>query len=320
MAEPQVETTRRVRPWIAALLTFLGWGVGLYYARRTSAALWWVAANVLIGVAIGGGVLVYAVTTGSLPFSLDPNAFNVVDMANLGLSAVVAVFVWVMVAKRQQVARGAPVRLLGYLAIWLLPILVSLVLAMTIRFTLFQPFRIPSGSMQPTLSIGDYVVVSKRSYGYSRLSVAPFEGLFPPGRVFARLPARGDLVVYRPAGEPDRDFVSRIVGMPGDWVQMIGGALHLNGERVPLELLSGADDPVRALQETLPNGVRYTILDHGDGELDNTRVFVVPDGHYFMMGDNRDNANDSRRSVGFVPYDHLIGRVDFISRSPTWEQ
>ncbi|MGE0045462.1 MAG: signal peptidase I [Hyphomonadaceae bacterium] len=203
-------------------------------------------------------------------------------------------------------------------------IVYALALAMLIRFTVAQPFRIPSGSMQPTLEIGDYIVVTKWSYGYSRFSFAPLDRLLPAGRLFRTPPERGDIIVFRPQGET-RDFVKRLIGMPGDRVQMIDGVLHINGtpvRREPLGLIDfeqpdGTIEQIPGFRETLPNGVSYTTFDrYPDWELDNTRVFVVPAGHYFMMGDDRDNSQDSRTVfVGMVPDDNLIGPAQFVFAS-----
>lgn len=205
-------------------------------------------------------------------------------------------------------------------------ILYALALAMVLRFTIAQPFRIPSGSMQPTLEVGDYIVVTKWSYGYGRYSFAPLEGLLPQGRLFGSAPSQGDVVVFRPTPEPDRDFIKRVIGMPGDRVQMIDGALHINGQPVERESLgavefmneAGFPEQIPAYRETLPNGASYTVFDRNPrSELDNTRVFVVPDGHYFMMGDDRDNSADSRvpSVVGYVPYDNLVGPAQFVVAS-----
>jgi signal peptidase I len=189
------------------------------------------------------------------------------------------------------------------------------------RWFLVQPFRSPAGSMRPTIGIGQYFLATKWAYGYSRYSFAPFQDMLPHGRWFAREPKRGDLVVFRPLGET-RDFVKRLVGMPGDRIQMIDGVLHINGaaarhERRGNMTVAGRDgetENVAAVRETLPNGVSYIVLDrYPDWELDNTRAFVVPAGHYFMLGDDRDFSQDSRTVlVGYVPYDNLIGRVDTI--------
>lgn len=203
-------------------------------------------------------------------------------------------------------------------------ILHALALAMILRFTIAQPFRIPSGSMQPTLEVGDYIVVTKWSYGYGRYSFAPLEGLLPQGRVFARTPERGDVVVFRPPPEPDRDFIKRVIGMPGDRIQVNEGVLYINGTAVERELVGPTNACPRegessfealAYRETLPNGVSYITCDGGMTELDNTRVFVVPEHNYFMMGDDRDNSDDSRRSVGYVPFDNLVGPAQFVVAS-----
>jgi len=201
-------------------------------------------------------------------------------------------------------------------------ILYALALAMVLRFTVAQPFRIPSGSMQPTLEIGDYIVVTKWSYGYGRFSFAPLEGLLPHGRLFGREPERGDVIVFRPVPEPERNFIKRLIGTPGDHIQMIDGRLHINGQPVERESLGlvdfeGESEPIQAYRETLPNGVSYTTFDRGVTEWDNTREYVVPEGHYFMMGDDRDNSADSRvaGTVGYVPYDNLVGPAQFVVMS-----
>ncbi len=205
-------------------------------------------------------------------------------------------------------------------------ILYALALAMVLRFTIAQPFRIPSGSMQPTLEVGDYIVVTKWTYGYGRYSFAPLEGLLPHGRLFGSQPHRGDVVVFRPPPDPDRDFIKRLIGLPGDRIQMINGILHINGEPVQRQSMGvvefededGLIDHIQEYRETLPNGVTYTTFDRTPrGERDNTRVFVVPDGHYFFMGDDRDNSADSRvpSVVGYVPYDNLVGPAQFVVAS-----
>jgi signal peptidase I len=317
---------RRVRPWIAALLTILGLGLGLYYARRTRAAIWLVVLATLVGIALGCAVIGYALYTKSAPtYLFNQNGVSWLDAISWALTVVIAIAVWIVVARRQYVPKAGPARLLGYLAIWLLPLLFSLSAAMGVRFAAFQPYRIPSGAMQPTLMVGDYVIVSKSSYGYSRFSIAPFESLAPHGRWRARQPVRGDLVVFRPVSEPERDFVKRLVGLPGDRIQMIDGVLHINGAAVAREALGeqrfsteGVPFTAQAVRETLPNGVSYVTLDRGATELDNTRVYTVPQGSYFFMGDDRDNSADSRvpSVVGYVPFENLIGRVDHILSGP----
>ena len=209
----------------------------------------------------------------------------------------------------------------------------ALLIALVVRTALFQPFNIPSGSLIPTLLIGDYLFVSKYSYGYSHYSLPGFLDLAPnamPGRLFYSPPKRGDIVVFRPPGEPDQDFIKRVIGLPGDKVQMIKGRLYINGVVVPREQASpyqmedGFRKPtdVTRYYETLPDsqdhpgGVRHQIIQlAGDeGGAANTDVFTVPPDHFFMMGDNRDNSTDSRvlSAVGYVPFENLIGRAQMI--------
>ncbi len=201
----------------------------------------------------------------------------------------------------------------------------ALVMAMAIRSVLVQPFRIPSGSMQPTLQVGDYIIVSKWSYGYSRFSFAPFVFL-PKGRVLASQPHRGDVIVFRPSHEPNVDYVKRLIGLPGDEIQMKNGVLFINGSAVQRELLglrdfkeeSGNFVRLLAYKETLPDGKSYTTFDRQpDNLLDDTPIYRVPAGSFFMMGDDRDNSDDSRQNVGYVPYDRLVGKAEFVFAS--WE-
>lgn len=191
-----------------------------------------------------------------------------------------------------------------------------------------RAFRMPSGSMQPALYPGDNFVVTKWNYGYGRYSFMPFPG--PSERLFASNPQRGDLVVFRPNPQPDRDFVKRVIGLPGDRMQMINGVLHLNGSPVPREDLGevsfgdeyGGTINAQGFRETLPDGASYVVIDRGETELDNTREFVVPVGHVFLIGDDRDNSADSRvpSVVGFVPMDNLIGRVAWILKTSPVER
>ena len=314
--------TRRVRPWIAALLTFVGWGLGFYYARRTSAAIWWAVAHVALALILGFGLWIYLLVARSAPSLVSAAQPWMLDVFNVGTSALVAILAWIASVRKQSVERGPPARLFGYLAIWLVPLLASLAIAMSVRFFYMHPFRIPSGNMEPTLHVGDFVVVSKSSYGYGPYSTAPLVGLIQRDPTSTRAPERGDIAVFRPRHEPDRDFAERVVGLPGDHIQMIRGVLHINGAPVRLEPLAPVEivspyagvQSVAAFRETLPNGVNYTVLDAGETELDNTREFVVPAGNYFVMGDHRDNSDDSRRSVGYVPIENFVGRIDHIIR------
>ncbi|RFB96176.1 signal peptidase I [Rhizobium leguminosarum bv. trifolii] len=199
-------------------------------------------------------------------------------------------------------------------------IIQALILAMVIRTVLFQPFTIPSGSMMPTLLVGDYIFVNKFAYGYSKYSL-PFSPDIFSGRIFGSAPKRGDIVVFRFPPNPDIDYIKRCIGLPGDRIQMKEGVLYVNGKPVPkvpdgaftsdYKLDPGADVPV--FRETLDNGKTYDTLDQSPASRgDNTREFIVPEDHYFMMGDNRDNSADSRFDVGFVPAENLVGRASVI--------
>jgi signal peptidase I len=206
-----------------------------------------------------------------------------------------------------------------------MPPLALLALALGVRTFLYQPFSIPAGSMKPTLLIGDYAFANKLVYGWSRYAF-PLGGASFSGRILSAEPRRGDVVVFRLPSDPKVDYVKRVVGLPGDSVQMIAGKLHLNGTPVPTEHLDDVSEeecdapgaPCRSvryarLRETLPGGASYTILDHEpDGAYDDTAVFTVPAGHYFVAGDNRDNSVDSRGAVGFVPRENLVGRMSVI--------
>ena len=219
-------------------------------------------------------------------------------------------------------------------------ILWALVIAGLFRTLFFQPFWIPSGSMKDTLLIGDFLFVNKMVYGYSRWS-CPF-GLCPfSGRILGRMPERGDIVVFRHP-VTGADFIKRLIGLPGDRVQMQEGVLYLNGEPLPQEPAGMfeevferqgpigqfprcANAPVgqggtclkERFREILPSGRGYHILNIGDSMADNTPAYTVPEGHFFFIGDNRDNSQDSRApqavgGVGMVPFENLIGRANSV--------
>jgi signal peptidase I len=197
----------------------------------------------------------------------------------------------------------------------------ALIIALVIRTFLFQPFNIPSGSMIPTLLVGDYLFVSKYSYGYTHYSL-PFSPPLFPGRILGGEVHRGDVVVFRLPKDDSIDYIKRVVGLPGDRIQVIDGVLNINGQPVKREHIDdyvtdddGVVQRVKQYRETLPNGVTYTTLDLTDnGFYDNTPVYTVPAGDYFMMGDNRDNSTDSRvlSQVGYVPYENIIGKAQII--------
>jgi signal peptidase I len=211
------------------------------------------------------------------------------------------------------------------------PILLALGLVLIVRTVAAEPYTVPSPSMVPTLLVGDELIASKFAYGYGKFS-SPI-GLMPDfsGRLFDKAPERGDVVVFRLPRDPSISYVKRLIGLPGDRVQMRAGRLYINGALVPRRAVGWfADDvggqSVRAMRyiETLPNGREHPILEISDAEqLDDTPEFTVPAKHYFMMGDNRDDSLDSRVAaedggVGFVPEENLIGRADLVllSRNP----
>jgi signal peptidase I len=196
-------------------------------------------------------------------------------------------------------------------------ILQALVLAVVVRTFLFQPFTIPSGSMMPNLLVGDYLFVSKYSYGFSRYSF-PFSPDIFSGRIWAGEPKRGQVVVFKFPPNPELDYIKRLVGLPGDKIQVTNGVLSINGTPVKREA-HGTWTPenggpaIPVYRETLPEGVSYDTLDvNPNSEGDNTKVFEVPPGKYFFMGDNRDNSLDSRFDVGYVPFENLVGPAQVI--------
>jgi len=230
---------------------------------------------------------------------------------------------------------------------------VAVAIALALRIVLFQPFNIPSGSMKPTLLVGDFLFVSKFTYGYSPASLVwPFTRIDADGRLFGSTPKRGDIIVFKnpengkrdefaayfqdaDASELDRrvaqrphynkDYIKRLVGMPGDTIAVRGGVLHVNGAPVEKEYLGDREadcGPTGAratrltpfYRETLPNGVSYVVREcYGDrGPYDDFPAITVREGHYFFMGDNRDGSEDSRGDVGQVPYENLVGKAQFV--------
>lgn len=199
----------------------------------------------------------------------------------------------------------------------------AVVIALLVRTFAYEPFNIPSGSMIPTLLVGDYLFVSKFSYGYSRYSL-PFGLPLFSGRILFHSPRRGDVAVFRLPTDPSIDYIKRIIGLPGDSIQVKHSILYINGKPAPRQRIEdylahdggGSLVPVPQYVETLPDGVKHRIIQIlGDnGPLDNTQVYHVPPGDYFGMGDNRDNSEDSRvlSQVGYIPAANLVGRADII--------
>jgi len=204
----------------------------------------------------------------------------------------------------------------------------ALIIALVIRTFLFQPFNIPSGSMIPTLLVGDYLFVSKYSYGYTHYSLPLSPDLFS-GRIPGTwLPERGDVVVFRLPRDDSIDYIKRVVGLPGDRIQMIDGVLNINGTPIKREYIdevsinrdgdrdvADSNNEVKRYRETLPNGVSYIAYYYPRPSMyDDTPVYTVPPGKYFMMGDNRDNSADSRveGEVGYVPFENIIGKAQIV--------
>jgi signal peptidase I len=206
-------------------------------------------------------------------------------------------------------------------------IIYALLIAFVLRVFLFQPFTIPSASMEPNLYEGDYIIVSKWSYGYSKysMSIGPWSPPLPSGRLFNTAPKRGDIVVFKLPRDNKTDYIKRVIGLPGDQIQMKNAQLYINGQPVKdapigqLKITSAPGvDTATEFNETLPNGktIHTQVFPQGS-QLDNTDVYTVPTGYYFMMGDNRDDSIDSRvppeyQGVGFVPAENLVGKAQVI--------
>jgi len=200
-------------------------------------------------------------------------------------------------------------------------ILYALVIALIIRSFIFQPFYIPSSSMEPNLLIGDRLFVSKYSYGYSRHSL-PFSPNIINSRILAKLPARGDVIVFKTPSDNRTDYIKRLIGLPGDSFQIINGDFYLNDKKIIrnkvniLLPISCGDEivNVNAFEETLPNGKKYIAVYRSDNTILNTEKYLVPSNHYFFLGDNRDCSKDSRflSSVGYVNFNNLVGKANLI--------
>lgn len=250
--------------------------------------------------------------------------------ASLSVYALPALVGLVHGLKIRAVSTGRPwFRWIAIIPAWLGGIvLLLLVLHLPFRTFLFQPFDVPSASNEPSLMVGDYFLVSKFAYGYSRFSF-PFNLASFAGRTGNSHPRRGDMAVYKLPTNTNIDYVKRVIGLPGDRIQMRSGVLHINGAAVKKERIAdfvdpdgeGGGRPVPQYIETLPNGVQYRVLDtEPAGSGDNTMEYAVPPGHYFVLGDNRDNSQDSRylEQVGYIPEDNFLGPVVLRFWSSKW--
>ena len=200
-------------------------------------------------------------------------------------------------------------------------ILIAIFIALLIRSFIFEPFNIPSGSMKPNLLVGDFIFVSKYSYGFSKHSL-PFSIPLIPGKIFSNTPERGDVVVFKTPENNRTDYIKRVIGLPGDKIEIKNGIIFINGSEILRKKLNDFIDSdnktsnkrVRMYNEYFFNK-EINILDITDnGIADNTQLFNVPENHFFVMGDNRDNSQDSRfiSTVGFIPYENLVGKAQFI--------
>ncbi len=200
-------------------------------------------------------------------------------------------------------------------------ILIALFVAILIRSLIFQPFYIPSSSMEPTLLIGDRIFVSKYTYGYSKHSF-PFSPKIYDKRLFYKEPKQGDLTVFKTPADNRTDYIKRIIGMPGDKIQFIKGEIYINNQKIKRKKITNIKTlrcgsysfKVDLYEETLPNGLKYIAAYNKEGTLQNSQKYVVPSNHFFLLGDNRDCSKDSRflQSVGYVNYVNLVGKAQLI--------
>lgn len=303
-----------------ALLSWIGRPLGGFASQsalRTAVA--WAAmpgiaalALTLAGIAVFGQNLLRA-------FSFPPDIENPVLLV---LAAIIVLLpLWGIVLRIGTVGAVQGFGIARAIANIALGFLVIAAFVALFRTVLFQPFSIVSGSMEPTLRLGDYVYADKRSYGWGRYSL-PFDLGFKT-RLGAVEPSRGDVVVFRLPRDNGVDYIKRVIGLPGDEVQMIRGELHINGAPVAkrpvgdivVEDDAGAERAVSAYEETLPEGRKFVVLDiEQNGSLDDTASFRVTPGHYFVLGDNRDNSMDSRslEHVGLIPAENIFARVAFV--------
>jgi signal peptidase I len=302
-------------------------GVGSLIGGRAStlelrAVLAWSAVPTILGLAI-------AVLLNAGARFLATSAISTAGFSLLPLIIVVMAGLWSFVAVLLMLSRVERFGFWRTIAAYAVVMIFPFLIALAIRALLFHPYSLPSGSMYPTMFVGDSIFVSKYAYGYSRHSFPAAPPLFA-GRIFGADPARGEVVAFRSPKDGMTDYVKRVVGLPGDRIQMKQGRLYLNDVAVKRDRVedfvgdacgTDASAKVKRWRETLPNGATYETLDCIErGFYDDTNVYTVPSGHFFMLGDNRDNSTDSRvlSAIGFIPYENLIGRVEmvYVSKAP----
>lgn len=297
------------KPWATALIALPGPTVSMLYLGRGRLAICYYLLSVL------------AATAGMFAVHyLSLNLTFVTAMWTGFITVHLFGFLHSLIIARRLDGRRPSAWFSRWYCVIVLAVLLPLAISSTTRWFLWEPFDLPSGSMKPALQVGDMVFVSKYAYGYSPRTLPFSLGLFPLPS-FGNEPARGDIVVFKSPRDNRTDYIKRIIGLPGDRIQVLGGILHINDQAVARREVTNApeDEDVdfrgQKLQryiEELPGGVSYPILEASDnGFLDNTRPYEIPEGHYFAMGDNRDNSRDSR-TTGFIPRENLVGRLSLI--------
>ena len=303
-------------------------GVGSLIGGRAStlelrAVLAWSAVPAILGLVIAvllnAGVKLFGAAG-----AMSPAGFSL-----LSLIIVVVAGLWSFVAVLLMLSRVERFGFWRTIATYAMVLIFPFLIVLSIRALLFHPYILPSGSMYPTMFVGDSIFVSKYAYGYSRYSFPYAPPLFS-GRILGSAPERGDVVAFRSPKDGMTDYVKRVVGLPGDRIQMKQGRLYINDVAVKRERVedfvgdacgTDASARVKRWRETLPNGATYETLDCMErGFYDDTNVYAVPSGHFFMLGDNRDNSTDSRvlSAIGYIPFENIIGRVEmvYLSKAP----
>lgn len=297
------------------------------FRRRWATVLIFLIGGPVIGMLyLGKGRIALAYFAGTTLAYLLPFAINYFGLLDADLELTRGLMFWFIplvglahgfVAVKPIIGKKPRVWFARWYAIAGLVLLLPVNLALIVRMFVGEPFSMAAASMEPTLAVGDHIWTSKYAYGYSRFSL-PFAPRLFSGRIFGREPKRGDIAVFRLPTNDKIDYVKRIIGLPGDRIQIRHGRLFINGAQVARQRFGSKNETTRdgsirqipRFVETLPSGRHYFILEETDnGAADNTHLYTVPDGHYFTLGDNRDASLDSRFSrVGFIPYENLVSR------------